>query len=73
MDTKSSKVSIYFRDAELRKDIELLSNYDGVSLTELFVVALRAYVDSRAGDIEFLRGQERARQERREQFRQPDA
>lgn len=67
MDTKSGKISIYFRDTELRADIELLANYDGVSLTELFVRALKAYVQSRADDIEFLRGQEKARQERREQ------
>lgn len=64
---KTNKVSIYFKDTELRRDIELLAEYDGVSITEIFTRALKAYVSSRAEDVEFLHGQEQARQERRQQ------
>ena len=65
-DKKTNKVSIYFKDAELRRDIELLALYDGVSLTEIFTRALQAYVAGRTGDIDFMRGQEQERLNRRQ-------
>lgn len=65
-DKKTNKVSIYFKDAELRRDIELLALYDGVSLTEIFARALQAYVAGRTGDIDFMRGQEQERLNRRQ-------
>lgn len=65
-DKKTNKVSIYFKDAELRRDIELLALYDGVSLTEIFSRALQAYVAGRTEDIDFMRGQEQERLNRRQ-------
>ena len=68
-DKKTSKVSIYLKDTELRRDIELLAEYDGVSLTEIFTRALQAYVAGRTEDIDFMRGQVQERLNRRQNER----
>lgn len=65
-DKKTNKVSIYFKDNELRRDTELLALYDGVSITEIFTRALQAYVAGRTSDIDFMRGQEQERLNRRQ-------
>ena len=72
-DKKTNKVSIYFKDAELRKDVEHLADYDGVSVTEFIMESLRAYIQGRTSDIEFLRGQEQERIARRQEQGANDA
>ena len=63
---KTGKASIYFKDTELRRDIELLAEYDGLSLTALVNSVLKDYVASRPEHIEFMRKREQELIERRQ-------
>ncbi len=64
-ENKKGKISLYIKDEALRHDIELLALYDEASLTDLVSNALKAYTNSRADDIDFMRRQEQERKERR--------
>lgn len=64
-DKKSGKISLYIKGEALRHDIELLALYDEASLTDIVSNALQQYVNSRAGDIDFMHRQEQERRERR--------
>ena len=58
------KISVYLKD-EVSHDMKLLAQYYGVKLTALIDTALTAYLEKEHEDLEFARGQEQARQERK--------
>ena len=61
---RSEKISLYLTKQDY-KTIEALRIYDEVDLQELLNEAIQTYFQTRSDDIDFLRSQEQARQERK--------
>ena len=61
---RSEKISLYLTKQDY-KTIEALRIYDEVDLQELLNEAIQTYFETRSDDIDFLRSQEQARQERK--------
>lgn len=67
----AGKFSIYVKDDELKRNIELLAWVDNTSITQLIGGVLQAYVDGRADDVAFARETEEKRQSRQPQAQAP--
>ena len=71
---KAGKFSVYVKDSQLRRDIEMLAGYDNTSITELLNTALQEYRDSRIDDVAYLRREKQNRIERKaQQIQQAEA
>lgn len=61
----AGKFSIYIKDDELKRNIELLAEYDNISLTQMISEVLKAYADTRADDVKYMRDREDDKQARK--------
>ena len=69
----AGKFSIYLKDDELKRKIELLARYDDTSITQMIGGILQAYVDERADDVAYCEEQEANKQARKRQQAQAPA